>query len=304
VPQFYYVYAPKDFPLAFGLGVYSPYGLSLDWGKNTPFSSLAENGQIIYACINPVVAWRINSKLSIAVGPTINYSQATLNRGIFGVPGGQFKFDGDGVGPGFNAGIRWQPIDQLAFGVNYHSETKIIYTGTSKTPPSPPLPGPSPTQVSGTFPQFIVGGVSYRPTTNWNMEVDVDWTDWDKLNGFVFRGTAFGNIPFPLDYQSSFMYEFGVTRQLGKGYFVSTGYIFSENSSPSKHFNPIVPDSDLHLGSVGFGHRGKHWDWAAAYHFGYGERDVTGNVSSTPETANGHYRSFNNAFDLAATFKF
>jgi long-chain fatty acid transport protein len=304
VPQLYYVYAPKDFPLAFGLGIYAPYGLSLDYGKNTPFTSLAESGKILYACINPVVAWRINSQLSLGIGPTINYSQATFDRGIYGVPGGEFKFDGDGVGLGYNAGLRWQPLDQLAFGVNYRSATTINYSGNSKTLPSPPLPGSSPTTASGHFPRFVVGGISYRPTPKWNLEFDLDWTDWDTLNSIIFRGTAFGNVPFVLDYQSSFMYDFGVTRQLGKGYFVSTGYIYSENSSPDRHYNPIVPDSNLQLGSVGFGRRGKHWDWVAAYHFAYGSRDVRNNVSATPETADGHYRTFNNAFDLAATFKF
>lgn len=304
VPQLYYVYAPTNFPLAFGLGVYAPYGLSLDYGKNTPFSSLAENGEVLYACINPVVAWRINSKLSIGIGPTINYSQADLNRGIFGVPGGVFKFDGNGVGVGYNAGVRWQPLDQLALGVNYRSATTINYDGTSKTHPSPPLPGDSATTANGHFPRFVTGGISYRPTENWNLEFDLDWTDWDTLNSIVFRGTAFGNVPFVLDYQSTFMYDFGVTRQLGKGYFASVGYIYSENSSPDEHFNPIVPDSNLQLGSVGIGHRGKRWDWAAAYHFAYGSRTVKNNISPTPETADGHYRTFNNAFDLAFTFKF
>jgi long-chain fatty acid transport protein len=304
VPQLYYVYAPKDFPLAFGLGVYSPYGLSLDYGKKTSFTSLAENGQVLFLCIDPVVAWRINSTLSIAIGPTINYSQANFDRGIYGVPGGEFKFDGEGAAVGFNAGIRWQPLEQLAFGVNYHSDTTINYHGTSKTQPSPPLPGETASTASGHFPRFVAGGVSYRPTRNWNLEVDVDWTDWDTLNDIKFRNTAFGNVPFVLDYRSSFMYEFGVTRQLGKGYFASVGYIYSENSSPSAHFNPIVPDSDLQLGSVGFGRRGRHWDWAAAYHFGYGNRNVSNNVSPTPETADGHYHTFNNAFDLAFTYKF
>ena len=88
----------------------------MDWGKKTPFTSLAEDGKILYLCINPVVAWRVNSKLSLAVGPTINYSQATLNRGIFGVPGGQFKFEGDGIGYGFNAGIRWQRSEERRVG--------------------------------------------------------------------------------------------------------------------------------------------------------------------------------------------
>jgi hypothetical protein len=97
------------------------------------------------------------------------------------------------------------------------------------------------------------------------------------------------------------MYEFGVTRQLGKGYFASTGYIYSENSSPDRDFNPIVPDGNLHLGSLAIGHHGAKWDWAVGYHFAYGEREVRDALTTV---ANGTYRTFNNAVNISATFKF
>ena len=38
------------------------------------------------------------------------------------------------------------------------------------------------------------------------------------------------------------------------------GFFYSENSSPKQDFNPIIPDTDLYLGSAGFGYKGKHWD--------------------------------------------
>jgi long-chain fatty acid transport protein len=148
----------------------------------------------------------------------------------------------------------------------------------------------------------VAGGISFRPTEKWNLEVDIDWTDWDNVNEIVFRGTPLGNLPFVLNYTSSFMYEFGITRQLGNGYFASAGYIYSENSSPDRDFNPIVPDADLHLGSVAFGHHGIRWDWAIGYHFAYnGGREVTGDLTTV---ANGTYRTFNNAVNISATFKF
>src|SRR5438045_7015452 len=31
VPELYYVYSPKNYPLAFGLGAYVPFGLGLQW---------------------------------------------------------------------------------------------------------------------------------------------------------------------------------------------------------------------------------------------------------------------------------
>ena len=99
------------------------------------------------------------------------------------------------------------------------------------------------------------------------------------------------------------MYEFGITRKLGKGYFASVGFFYSENSSPDKNFTPLIPDADLYLGSIGFGHKGIHWDWAAAYQFGYNPgRDVNGDQSSP--SADGTYHVFNQAFNISATFKF
>ena len=299
VPQVYYTCSLTNAPISFGLGIYCPYGLSLDWGNNAPFNTLAESGQLLYLSFNPVVAWRISRTLSIAAGPTINYSQATLKEAIGFTPGDQFSLNGDGVAFGYNAGILWQPHPMWSFGVNYRSATTVNYEGTSQAYPYYPSTSSS---ASINFPQYVVGGISFRPTPKWNLEFDVDWTDWDSLKQIVFRNTSFGNVPLTLDYSSSFLYEFGVTRQLGNGYFGSVGYIYSENSSPDAHFSPLIPDANLQLGSIGFGHHGKRWDWAAAYHFAYnGGRTVSNDVN--PQ-ADGTYRIFNNAFDIAATFKF
>lgn len=300
VPQVYYVFSPKDSQFSYGLGLYAPYGLALDWGDDNPFAALAQNGKVLYACLNPVVAWQPCSTFSIAVGPTINYSEAKFERAIGMGPGDQFRFKGDGWDYGFNAGLLWKPHAQWAVGLNYRYLTDVNYEGRSEFNPYAPR-----TETTGSirYPQFVVAGISYRPTEKWNVEFDVDWTDWDNVNRIVFNGTAFPTPAFQLNYKSTFMYEFGVTRQLPKNYFVSAGYFYSENSSPNADFNPIVPDSNLHLGSIGFGYKGKHWDWAAAYHFGYNGsgRVVTGTPGGL---ADGRYETFNNAFNIAATFKF
>ncbi|MCP5525323.1 MAG: outer membrane protein transport protein [Verrucomicrobiales bacterium] len=303
VPQIYFVHSPKDSNLSFGLGIYSPYGLSVDWGRDTPFNTLAERGKVLYLCFNPVIAWQILPSLSVAAGPTINYSEGNFETGIGLTPMDMFSFKGDGMGHGFNAGIRWQPCDHFAAGVSYRFETKVDYDGTSTAYPYAPA-----TSTGGPliYPQYVVGGVSYRPTPNWNIEINVDWTDWERVNGLTFNGTSLGTLVVPLNLESSLMYEFGVTRQLGKGYFASVGYFYSENSIPDASFNPILPDADLHLGSIGFGHRGERWGWAVAYHFGYNAgRTVSGSpVSPVGQTADGEYQTFNQAFNLAVTFKF
>jgi long-chain fatty acid transport protein len=305
VPQLYIVDTLQNLPLSFGLGIYAPYGLALDWGDQNPFRTMAQRGKLLYVCANPVVAWRVLPSLSIAAGPTLNYSQASLKQGFSAYnPNDWFKFKGDDTAYGFNAGIRWEPIPQLAFGINYRSSTTENYHGHTETGPSAPFPyfPSTPTDASIHFPQYVAGGISFRPTPDWNFEFDLDWTDWDSLKQIVFKGTPLGDLPFVLNYKSGLMYEFGITRQLGKGYFVSVGYLYSENSSPDQNFNPIIPDANLHLGSAGVGHRGKRWDWALGYQFAYnGGREVKDDVNPL---ANGTYKTFNNAVNLSATLKF
>ena len=299
VPQIYYTFSPKDSQLSYGLGIYAPYGLGVDWGRKTPFRFVGEKGKVLYASVNPVIAWQPHETFSIGIGPTLNYSDASLEQSL-PVPGlDQFKFKGDGFDFGFNAGLLWQPIKQLSFGVNYRHQTTINYHGDSEFTPLPKTK----TEASLRYPQFVVFGVSYRPTENWNFEFNVDWTDWDNVNSTTFHGARFpAGLVF--DHQSTFMYEFGVTRQLPKNYFVSVGYFYSENSVPDATFNPLIPDSNLHLGSIGFGHKGERWDWAFAYHFGYnGDGRV---VSGSPfgGLADGRYETLNHGLNASVVFKF
>ena len=52
VPQLYYVASPKDSPFSFGVGLYVPFGLSIDWGDDTPFRTLVEEGKLLYVTLN------------------------------------------------------------------------------------------------------------------------------------------------------------------------------------------------------------------------------------------------------------
>ncbi|HEY1719550.1 MAG TPA: outer membrane protein transport protein, partial [Verrucomicrobiae bacterium] len=103
VPQVYYTCSFTNVPISVGFGIYAPYGLSLDWGNHAPFNTVAESGSLLYATFNPVIAWRVLPSLSIAAGPTINYSQATFHQALDPSGATQFKFKGDDTGFGFNA---------------------------------------------------------------------------------------------------------------------------------------------------------------------------------------------------------
>jgi long-chain fatty acid transport protein len=286
VPELYYTFTPQGMPVSFGLGIYSPFGLGMNWPDNVPFRSSGLEAEIKYITVNPVVAWHPIQSLSVAAGPTFNYSEATLRQGVVASPY-QFHFKGDDWGYGFNAGILWQPHPQWSFGAKYMSQTTLDYKGTASFRPSAPfLPGNSETTAHLDYPQILAGGVSYRPTTNWNIEVDVDWTDWDAAKTAKIDGVS----TLPLYWHSSYFYEVGVTRQLGGGYFVSAGYFFSETSTSDHYYTSLVPDTDLHVGSLGIGRRGQHWDWAVSGQIIGGEHHEVSNAANP--TVNGKWQLF------------
>jgi len=305
VPQLYYTFTPKNIPLSFGVGIYSPYGLGLEWPDNTPFRTLAKEGRITYATINPVVAWKVCPTFSIAAGPTINYSEATLTRGV-AVPGDEFKFKGDDTAVGFNVGLLWQPLEQHSIGINYRSATTLDYSGDA-TLDSPVL-SPTHQGFDGSakfdFPQNIVVGYSYRPSTNWNIEVNIDWTDWESLDTVYLKSPA-GATPLPFNWRSSFFYELGVTRKFDGGWSVSAGYIFSENSVPETTFSPAVPDSNRHIFSLGGGRQYEKWRWYAAYQLAFGpERDISSPAGSYNAAANGSYQFVSHALTFNVGYRF
>ena len=296
--SFYATYKKANSPLTFGLGMYSPYGFGIWYPENSPIRQLAISGSIAYTSINPVVSWQVTPTLSIAVGPTFNYAKTGLKRGIFATDvGDAFEFEGTGWALGANAGIMWQPHPKHSFGLMYRSETQVNFDGHANTVIPNFISNREPGTANIVFPQNIVLGYSFRPTPRWNLEVNVDWTDWDRLNTVTLNKVS-GTVPLPFNWQSSFFYEFGATYKFDDGFSASAGYIYSENSVPNGSFNPIVPDSNRHIFTVGVGKQWKKLDLDVAYQYAHGpSRTVTG-------LAAGNYQFDSHALTISAGYHF
>jgi long-chain fatty acid transport protein len=326
IPQFFYTYSLETLPLSFGLGVYSPFGLSSGWPQDTGFRTIATQGSISTWTINPVVAWRVTTNLSLAAGLTVGYANVDLQQGLVwpAFSFDNFEVKGDGWDVGYNLGLLWKPIEKVSLGISFHSPTTAHLQGTTEyyNAVSVPLPngGSVPAfprqSVSASanfpFPLEALCGVSYRPTTNWNFEFDVEYTDWSSLGTLTIAqarglpGLIPQNVPLVLDWEPSWYFELGATRYLGKGWSVSAGYIYNQNSVPDAHYNPLVADLDRQFVSIGTGWRGKHFDFDLAYQFGYGPgHTITGSApSATGQTADGRYGFISNAVMLSLGWHF
>lgn len=313
VPQVYGSWAWEKARLAVGVGLYAPYGLAMEWPASAAFGGPVE-GSMTYLTVNPVVAWRPHPAFSVGMGLTANMAEMELVQPAFtAFPGSQNSLEGDGTDVGFNAGLLWRPHVKHAFGVSYRSPTTVDFEGTSTTRGSlPGLDGTVSASARFPFPRHVVVGYSFRPTAKWNFEVNADWTEWDRLNT-VTVVTPGAGIPMPFEWESSWFYEFGVTRRLGEHWRVSGGYIYSENSVPDATFTPAIPDSDRHIFSVGLGRDGVRWRWDVAYQVAWGpDRTVEGNTLAFPLvvapapalSADGRYTSLSHALTASLGIRF
>jgi long-chain fatty acid transport protein len=313
IPQFFYTFNPEKLPLSFGLGVFAPFGLSSRWPNDTGFRTIATQGSLDYLTINPVVAWEVQPDLSLAAGVTFNYADVDLQRGLVWSdrPYDNFKFSGDGWDVGFNLGILWRPHEKVSLGVSYRSATTLDLEGKTEfhnataVPAFPPsFPGvPSfPQQIVSAdaafpFPSILIAGVSFRPTPDWNIELNADYADWSRLGTVdIKQNQGFSTlipqtVPVELNWNSSWYYEFGVTRYLGNGWSVSAGYIYNENSVPDDNYSPLVSDLNRHFLTAGTGYNGASISFDIAYQYGYGpERTVSGSEpSQAGQTPDGDY---------------
>lgn len=290
IPQIFYVHSFKKLPLSLGLGVYFPYGGSVDWPQDTGFRAVAVSASLKYVTINPTIAWKVLPSLSIGGGAMVNYVYMKTSQGFPTMSPfvNYFDFEGSGWSAGYNAGILWKPVKKISIGATFRSSADVMLNGQTHYESLAINENRSSANMDVKFPWTAVGGISYRPTPKWNLEFDANYTDWSTLGTLNLhqdvsstQGTLQQNNPVYFNWQGSWIYEFGVTRYFSKRWHVSAGYAFNENSVPNLYYTPWVADLDRDIFSVGLGYNGKRIAFDIAYQLGYGPPNtVTGSQPS------------------------
>lgn len=320
-PQLYYSHRFSDSPITFGLGVYAPHGASLTWPQDTGFRSVATEGELTYLRVNPVLAAEVLPGLSVAAGVMIDYADIGLEQGLLRTETpfrNSFRFEGDDMALGYNLGLLWKINEQWSFGSTFRSGVTLDFDGKTTIERQPFIRR---TEVDATaefeFPWTAVAGVSYRPTKQWNIEFNADYTNWSSIDDVTIRQEQTPpfpvqkNIPVTLRFKDSWMLKLGATRYFDDGWYASAGYLFNENSVPSEYYSPTVADLDRHFLTLGIGRKWGAYTVDVAYQFGYGpDRTVSGSTPpSTParfvgQNADGTYGFISHGLLISAGMKF
>lgn len=283
-------------------GMYSPFGLSSSWPDSSGFRTLATANTVEY--YTAALSAGIPLAPGLSIGGSLQYDQqhVDLNRGLGYVPGDRFHFAGHGRAASYNVGLLWQPSPRHAFGLSFQSKTDFDIRGTANLDPfGIAYSG----HADWAYPEDLDIGYSYRPTPDWNLEFDWDWTNWARLKTVVLYSPTAAPVALPFDWQASSYYCLGGTRRWSSGWTASAGACLSTNSIPTATFNPAVPDATRVLLNVGPGYRTARWNIQSVLQWSpETSRTVSGTApSAAGQSADGVYTSHLWAAGIGATYR-
>ncbi len=99
--------------LSIGVGEYTIFGLGFKWPDSFEgrYSPGGKNGKLETMTLNPVAAYRVTDKLSVATGARIERADITLENFVFLAPGVddvRSEISGDDFGLGWNAALLYR----------------------------------------------------------------------------------------------------------------------------------------------------------------------------------------------------
>ena len=263
--EFYGSFGAAESHLRFGLGIYTPYGSSVEWG-NTWQGRFGLNQLALQAIfIQPTVSYRLTDKIGIGAGFVYGIGNVNLQRSIplQNAEGqeGHAELDGRASGIGFNAGVYVQATDKLSLGVTYRSRVDMeVASGdaTFTVPAAAPVAARFPnTQFDATLPlpANITVGIGFKATEKLTLAADVQHVRWSAYKALRFDYAASVNgatfTESARNYKNSTAYRLGGQYQATSKLALRAGIYFDETPVEKGYLTPETPDANAIGASVG-----------------------------------------------------
>ncbi|WP_187261166.1 OmpP1/FadL family transporter [Pontibacter beigongshangensis] len=302
-----------------GLGVYTPFGSTVNWGNdwNGRFGLSELSLQAIF--IQPTLSYQITDQLGIGAGFVYAVGGVNLQRNIplQNSEGayGKAELDGKANGIGFNAGIFFKPSEQLSFGLSYRSKVDMKVDGGdvmfSNLPTSPAIAGrfPAGTEFDATLPlpATLTFGAGFMPSEDLTIAVDVSHVGWSAYKSLRFdysqdvNGSNFAENA--RNYEDAYIYRVGAEYKVSDAFALRAGGYYDGTPVQEGYLTPETPDSDSRGVSVGFGYKLSE-DMSVDASFLYINKKKRTDASDLSGGVAGTYKSIAYIPGIALNYKF
>ena len=299
-----------------GLSLTNPFGLGVAWEDDFPGRFISKDVTLQTFYLNPVVSYRVNTNLSVAVGAEIIFSNVNLQRNILlfntdGVAGtgtevGSVELDGAGDPViSFNAGLMYR-TDKLGLGVSYmHSATTEFNEATADFTVFENVDAKAAAIANNLFvdqggsaaidiPNYVATGVYYKFAEKFGAEIGYAWYNWSVFEEIELKfDDERLNQTIPEDYENAYQIRFGAHYDMNENWQLRAGYIYDKTPQPIESVSPLLPDDTRNDYTFGFGYKTGKFSLDFGYMFvDIGKRStVEDGVGKNDNGFNGVYNS-------------
>lgn len=265
VGGFYFARPVVDDELFIGLGVTTPFGLSVEYDRDWFGRYDTVEAELRTLDIAPTIAYRLNDKFSIGLGVDIQYAKSTLSTAIPNTlnPGGPtvatdgfFKVRGDDWSAGFNIGALFAISKTTRVGFHYRSQMNHSVSGTATTSgltgPLAPLNG----QVSATadvgLPQILSFGIAHQLSPKIVLLGDFNWFGWSNFDEIRIKfANGAPDVVRQTNFRDTYAVSFGAEYAHTNALTVRGGLKYDRTPTVDGFRDTSFPDADRFW--IGFG---------------------------------------------------
>lgn len=270
VPFAFYAH-PINERLAFGFGVYAPFGSKTDYEGGFVGRNLGNYTELTVMTAQPTVSYRFNDQWSVGLGVTYNRVDGELHRQVANPFSPQdpssdldARVEGDDDGWGYNIGVMYQPVPETTFGLTYRSKVSYTLTGDYRAnDPSGALDVFSPeslrrdAKLDLTTPETVNFSVTQQMTDRLKLMAGASWTRWSRFEEIrVVDSNDPGGVPITEEYQgysNAWAFAVGGEYQLTPQLALRAGVTLDETPTNDNYRSARIPSDDRRIFSLGLG---------------------------------------------------
>ena len=292
-----------------GLGLTVPYGMGTEFDENWDGMDRGTESMILTFDINPNLAWKVNDKLSVGGGISLQYAKAELGFGFgFDVPSfidvPSFKtvahanVKGDSWAWGWNVGMMFQPVETVRVGLAYRSHIAHNADGHTTLNINGMRSLTSDMKVRIKTPDTITLSATWEATDALRLSGTARWSKWSNfrtldVQNLDFNGTPyakFANVPVENNWDDTWFFSVGADYKLNGQWTVRGGVAYDQGPVENQYRMAVIPDTDRVWFSGGASYKytdNLTFDFGATYIKGVGDKELV----SANEKASGEFKS-------------
>ena len=331
IPSMYGVYPLSGGQFWVGLGISAPFGLANEYSSGWFGRYDSTNSELETINIAPVLAMKVNDRVSIAGGPNIQYAKAKLENALpcptVICGGGAFtpatdgfsQLKGSSWGLGFNLGTLVKVTDKTQVGVHYRSQMNQtiengVITVAGLLGPLAAGNGVRTGEAELKQPDVLSLGFAHQANMRLKLLGSYNWFGWSNFDEIrvQFDGGGPDSVTAQ-NYDDSYSVALGAEWKQNDKWTFRGGLQYDQTPTTLPDRSTRTPDSDRYWASLGATlgiDDNLLVDFAASHVFmkdgrvGLAKDFYTGTGADTTVNISGGTNTSINIFSVQATWKF